>query len=89
MARSKKDGKYGGGHKCWRGSWLKMDGRCGVNGKPTGVREPLGRKAKRSHQTPHKQIATAEKQGNLGYRIVRTSTHATPRRSMERTSENG
>ena len=47
MARSKKDGKYGGGHKCWRGSWLKMDSRCGVNGKPTGVREPLGRKAKR------------------------------------------
>ena len=46
MARSKKDGKYGGGHKPWRGSWLKMDGRCGVNGKPTGVREPLGRKAK-------------------------------------------
>ena len=47
MARSKKDGKYGGGHKCWRGSWLKMDGRCGVNGKPTGVREPFNRKTKR------------------------------------------
>ena len=47
MARSKKDGRHGGSHKAWRGSWQMADGNCGVNGKPTGVREPFGRKAKR------------------------------------------
>ena len=47
MARSKKDGKHGGGHKCWHGSRLMMDGKCGANGKPTGVKEPFGRKTKR------------------------------------------
>ena len=47
MANSKKDGKRGGGHKAWRGSWLKMDGKCGADGKPTGVKEPFGRKSKR------------------------------------------
>ena len=47
MARSKKDGRYGGRHKSWNGSWLMADGKCGVNGKPTGVREPFGRKTKR------------------------------------------
>ena len=47
MARSKKDGKRGGGHKPWHSSHLMMDGKCGVNGKPTGVKEPFGRKTKR------------------------------------------
>ena len=47
MSHSKKDGKYGGGHKCWEGSRLMMDGKCGANGKPTGVKEPFGRKTKR------------------------------------------
>lgn len=47
MSRSKKDGRYGGRHKAWNGSWLMMDGKCGVNGKPTGVKEPFGRKTKR------------------------------------------
>ena len=47
MARSKKDGRHGGRHKSWNGSWLMMDGKCGVNGKPTGAKEPFGRKAKR------------------------------------------
>ena len=72
MARSNRDGKYGGGHKCWRGSWLKMDGRCGVNGKPTGVREPLGRKAKRhtkrltskSRRRRNKEILDTELSGH-------------------------
>ena len=47
MARSKKDGRHGGRHKSWNGSWLMIDGKCGVNGKPTGAKEPLGRKTKR------------------------------------------
>ena len=47
MARSRKDGKHGGGHKPWKGTWLKMDGKCGANGKPTGVKEPFNRKNKR------------------------------------------
>ena len=47
MSRSKKDGRYGGRHKAWNGSWLMMDGKCGVNGKSTGVKEPFGRKTKR------------------------------------------
>ena len=47
MARSKKDGKRGGGHKTWKGSWLKMDGKCGADGKPMGVKEPFSRKPKR------------------------------------------
>lgn len=47
MARSKKDGKRGGGHKPWHGSWLMMDGKCSINGKPTGVKEPFSRKTKR------------------------------------------
>ena len=47
MARSKKDGKHGGGHKVWKGSWLKMDGKCGADGKPTGAKEPMRPKTKR------------------------------------------
>ena len=35
------------GHKAWKGSWLKMDGKCGANGKPTGVKEPFSRKTKK------------------------------------------
>ena len=50
MARSKKDGKRGGGHKPAHGSRLMMDGKCGVNGKPTGVKEPFGPTAKRFYK---------------------------------------
>ena len=71
MAHSKKDGKYGGGHKCWQGSRLKMDGKCGANGKPTGVKEPFGRKTKRlikrltskSRRRRNKELLTDELAG--------------------------
>ena len=68
MARSKKDGRYGGRHKAWNGSWLMMDGKCGVNGKPTGAKEPFGRKTRRfikrltskSRRRKSKEILDAE-----------------------------
>jgi len=47
MSRSRKDGKYGGGHKCWNGSWIKDAGRCRQDGKPAGVSEPFNRKSKK------------------------------------------
>ena len=87
MARSKKDGRHGGRHKPWRGSWLMMDGKCGVNGKPTGATEPLGRKTKReikrltskSRRRKSKEVLDTELSGH----------QHTPRRSMERASQNG
>ena len=87
MAGSKKDGRYGGRHKAWNGSWLMMDGKCGVNGKPTGPKEPFGHKTKRfikrltskSRRRKSKEILDSEL----------SNRQHTPRRSMEMTGENG
>ena len=76
MARSKKDGRHGGRHKSWNGSWLMMDGKCGVNGKPTGVKEPFGRKMKRSikrltsksRRRKSKEVLDTELSGHLPHR---------------------
>ena len=69
MSRSYKDGVRGGGHNhVYSMSTVKSDGKCGINGKPTGCEDIYGpsykrylkRRTAKSRRRVNKEICNLE-----------------------------